>query len=138
MKGYLAELEIQFTSELKGKKEIFKITDAQKTFFKMFPFTFLKGNPKTALKDNTSIVFSEEAAVRLFGTINVLGKEVTYSGRKLIVRGVYNIPGKSSMAPEVVTSLINARMEGDKDNCTRLRPMWAKSIMDQQFRFGIE
>lgn len=102
--------------QYKGKKEIFKITDAQKTFFKMFPFTFLKGNPKTALKDNTSIVFSEEAAVRLFGTINVLGKEVTYSGRKLVVRGVYNIPGKSSMAPEVVTSLINARMEGDKDN----------------------
>ena len=30
--------------------------------------------------------------------------------------GVYNILGKSSMAPEVVTSLINARMEGDKDN----------------------
>lgn len=102
--------------QFEDKKEIFKIIDSQKAFFEMFPFPFLKGNPKTALKDNTSIVFSNKAAQRLFGTIDILGKEVTYSGRKLVVRGVYEIVGKSSMEPEVVTSLIDRRLIDQKDN----------------------
>ncbi|MFC4738715.1 ABC transporter permease [Flavobacterium ponti] len=103
--------------QYKDKKEIFKIVDSQKNFFEMFPFPFLKGNSKTALKDNTSIVFSKKAAERLFGTIDILGKEVTYSGRKLVVRGVYELIGKSSIQPEVVTNIvINARLKDDKDN----------------------
>ncbi len=102
--------------QYKNKKEIFKIIDSQKEFFKMFPFPFLKGDPKTALKDNSSIVFSKKAAEKLFGTIDILGKEVTYSDKKLVVRGVYEIVGKSSMEPEVVVSLINSRMESNKDH----------------------
>lgn len=102
--------------QYKGKKEIIKITDAQKTFFEMFPFTFLKGSIKSALKDNTSIALSEETAKKLFGEEEAMGKIVTYSGRKLVVRGIYKVPGKSSMAPEAVTNLIENRMEGDKDN----------------------
>lgn len=102
--------------QYKGKKEIIKITNAQKTFFEMFPFTFLKGSIKSALKDNTSIALSEETAKKLFGEEEAMGKIVTYSGRKLVVRGIYKVPGKSSMAPEAVTNLIENRMEGDKDN----------------------
>jgi len=102
--------------QYKDKKEIVKITDAQKTFFEMFPFTFLKGSTKTALKDNTSIALSKETAEKLFGKEEAMGKIVTYSGRKLVVRGIYIVPGKSSMAPEAVTNLIDNRMEGDKDS----------------------
>ncbi len=102
--------------QFKDKKEIFKIIDAQKTFFELFPFPFIKGNPQTALKDNTSIVFSKKAAEKLFGTIDILGKEIAYSGKKLVVRGVYQIVGKSSMEPEVVTSLINDKLKEEKDN----------------------
>lgn len=96
--------------QYKNKKEIFKITDAQKTFFEMFPFKFIKGNGKSALKDNASIAISEKAAEKLFGTEDPLGKIVTYSGRKLVVRGVYVIPGKSSMQPDAVTNLIDVRI----------------------------
>lgn len=96
--------------QYKNKKEIFKITDAQKTFFEMFPFKFIKGNGKSALKDNASIAISEKVSEKLFGTENPLGKIVTYSGRKLVVRGVYVIPGKSSMQPDAVTNLIDVRI----------------------------
>jgi putative ABC transport system permease protein len=102
--------------QYKKKKGVFKITDAQKTFFEMFPFNFIKGDGKTALKDNTSIAVSKETAMKLFGREDVLGEIVTYSGRKLIVRGVYTIPGKSSMQPDAVTSLIDNRISLEKDN----------------------
>ena len=102
--------------QYKDKKQIIKIVDAQKTFFEMFPFPFLKGSAKTALKDKTSIVFSKKAAENLFGSIDIIGKEVTYSGRKLVVTGVYELVGKSSLAPEAVTSLIDQDLKDDKDN----------------------
>lgn len=101
--------------QYKNKKEILKITDAQKTFFEMFPFDFIHGNAKTALKDNTSIAISKVAAEKLFGSENPMGKIVKYSGRNLVVRGVYSIPGKSSMQPEAVTSLIDARLLPEKN-----------------------
>ncbi|WP_445453699.1 ABC transporter permease [Flavobacterium sp. 25HG05S-40] len=102
--------------QYQNKKEIVKITDAQKTFFEIFPFKFLQGNGKTALKDNTSIAISKETAEKLFGTEVAFGKIVTYSGRKLVVRGVYEIPGKSSMQPQAVTNLIDNRLLAEKDN----------------------
>jgi putative ABC transport system permease protein len=102
--------------QYKKKKSIFKITDAQSTFFEMFPFDFIEGNAKSALKDNTSIAISQETAAILFGSEEPMGKIVTYSGRKLVVRGVYTIPGKSSMQPQAVTNLIGDRIKEDKGN----------------------
>lgn len=98
----------------KNKKEILKITDAQKNFFEFFPFEFIKGNAKNALPDKGSIVLSEETANKLFGNEDPIGKEVVCSDRKFVVRGVYKIQGKSSMAPDVVISTIDNRLEGDR------------------------
>lgn len=102
--------------QYQNKKEIIKITDAQKTFFEFFPFTFVKGTAKEALKDNTSIAISTETAQKLFGDEEPIGKVVTYSDRKLVVRAVYTVPGKSSMAPMAVTNLIDAKLA---DNATQ-------------------
>jgi putative ABC transport system permease protein len=87
------------------KKGQFKILDTQKNFFSFFPFEFISGSINNALPDDASIVLSEEAAKKLFGNETALGKQVQYSGRNLVVRGVYRIPGKSSYAPMAVTSL---------------------------------
>ncbi|WP_158730174.1 MULTISPECIES: ABC transporter permease [unclassified Flavobacterium] len=99
----------------KNKKGVFNITNAQKTFFDFFPFEFIKGNRKTALNDENSIALSEEVAAKLFVSENPIGKEVLYSGKKLIVRGVYTIPGNSSLAPQAVTCLMDARLKDDYD-----------------------
>lgn len=108
--NWYAEQILQY----KNKKEIIKTTDAQKDFFKFFPFEFIRGSSKNALADNSSIAISEETAQKLFGNENPLGKEVSYSGRILVVRGVYKIPGKSSLAPMAVVSTIDSRLERDR------------------------
>jgi len=113
---YLNNFYTEEILQYKNKKEILsKVTDSQKNFFDFFPFEFIKGSAKNALADNGSIALSEETAKRLFGSENPLGKQINYGKLKLIVRGVYRIPGKSSLAPEVVVNLLESRMEGDKD-----------------------
>lgn len=94
-----------------NKKAIIKITDSQSNFFEFFPFEFSKGNPKKALADAASIVISDETAKLLFGSEDPMGKSVRYSGRTLVVRGVYTIPGKSSLAPMAVTNLIDPKLK---------------------------
>ncbi len=99
-----------------NKKGIFKVIDAQKTFFEMFPFEFIKGNLKTALRNNTCIVISKKTALNLFGTVDVLDKTITFYDKKLIITGVYTVPGKSSLAPEAIVNLIDERTPTEKDN----------------------
>lgn len=98
----------------KRKKETLKITDAQKTFFEFFPFEFIKGSAKNALADNNSAALSEAAAQKIFGNEDPIGKEITYSEEKFVVRAIYKVPGKSSMDPEVIVSTIDRRLEEDR------------------------
>ena len=99
------------------KKEKIKILDSQKNFFSFFPFEFVSGNIANALPDSGSIAISEDVAQRLFGTVDAVGKEVRYSGRKLVVRGVYKIPGNSSFKPQAVTNLIyETRLKENQDS----------------------
>lgn len=100
----------------KGKKELInKIIDAQSNFFSFFPFEFVKGSPKTAIQDGNSMAISESTAKLLFKEDEPLGKQVEYSGRIFMIRGVYRIPGKSSLAPEVVTNLIASSLQENSD-----------------------
>ena len=46
------------------------------TFFDVFSFPLISGNPHTCLKDPLSVVLSEDAAKRQFGTTDVIGKIV--------------------------------------------------------------
>lgn len=46
------------------------------TFLDVFTFPLLKGNPKQALMDPSSILITEELAMKLFGTKNVLGQTI--------------------------------------------------------------
>jgi putative ABC transport system permease protein len=102
--------------QYKNKKESAKIIDSQNKFFEFFPFTFVKGSAKSALKDNASIAISTKTAQLLFGDEDPIGKEVRYSGRILVVRGVYEINGKSSLMPEAVTNLIDQKLQDNIDH----------------------
>jgi putative ABC transport system permease protein len=108
---YLENWYYEELVQYKSKKEILKITDSQNNFFEFFPFPFVKGSAKTALKDNASMAISTKAAERLFGNEDPMGKEVRYSGRTFVIRGVYEITGKSSLMPEAVTNLIEPKLQ---------------------------
>lgn len=102
--------------EQKGKNiMIEKVVNAQKDFFHLFPFTFIKGNASDALKDINSIALSEATAKQLFGKENPMNKSVKYADENYIVRGIYTIPGKSSFSPNAVISSIYKEIENQKD-----------------------
>lgn len=95
----------------KEKKEIVEKTiDAQANFFSFFPFEFIYGDPQTAVRDKNSIALSEQTAKNIFGDQDPMGKSVNISGQVFVVRGVYRIPGKSSIAPAVVMGRIDERL----------------------------
>ncbi|MGK4568370.1 ABC transporter permease [Flavobacterium sp. 3HN19-14] len=99
-----------------GKKQVVdKIYNAQRTFFDFFPFRFIKGNAKTAFSKEYDCVLSENTAKRLFGDANPIGKTLQYGNNSVYVKGVYTIPGKSSVAPEMVVCMMQARLDENKD-----------------------
>jgi putative ABC transport system permease protein len=70
-------------------------------FLDIFDLPFIAGDPRTALRSPDGVLLTEAAAVRMFGTADVLGKTVTMGGNLLdaTVTGVIaKIPEPSHMA----------------------------------------
>lgn len=98
----------------KGHKIVANISAVQANFFSFFPFEFIKGNGKNAVADENSIAISEDIAKALFGDTDPMEKQITYKKKIYLVRGVYRIPGKSSMAPQVVINDMEKRLKTDR------------------------
>ncbi|MCJ0742911.1 ABC transporter permease [Pedobacter montanisoli] len=54
---------------------------AESDIFKMYDYTFIQGNPETALKDLNSVVLTASTAKILFGTTDVLNKTVRFQDK---------------------------------------------------------
>ncbi|UCC41767.1 MAG: ABC transporter permease [Candidatus Aminicenantes bacterium] len=80
---------------------------ADPSFFKMFTFPFLKGNPDTALKEPYSIVVSEAAAKKYFGSEDPIGKVFTMNQQhELTVTGVVeNVPRNSTLSFSMIVPI---------------------------------
>lgn len=85
------------------EEDYFTFTDP--SFFKMFSFTFLKGNPQTALEDPLGVVLSEKTAEKYFGNKNPLGEVLEIKNiANLTVTGVIQTPKNSSLIVDFVVS----------------------------------
>ncbi|MFH6987793.1 ABC transporter permease [Flavobacterium collinsii] len=105
------------TIQYNGKIEVIdKIFSGQGNFFSFFPFEFIHGSGKSALHDRNSIAFSEETASRLFKDENPIGRQVKYADKIFIVRGVYRLSKKSSVMPNVVTTIIENEIEKNRES----------------------
>ena len=63
------------------------------TFFSVFDYEFVHGDPKTALNEPNAIVLTEETASKLFGDKNAMGGVVNYDNRRdYIVKGIVKEP----------------------------------------------
>ncbi len=104
--------------EYKEQKKYFKkISAVQKDFFKLFPFTFLKGDAHTALNGKESIVLAKKTADFLFKEEDPIGKSIKCGNHNYTVTGVYEIPGKSSINPEIIiTRTITNQLKKNKDS----------------------
>ena len=86
------------------------LSTADSTFFEIFSFPFVKGDPKTALKNRNSIVLSESMARKYFGNDEPMGKVLTmHQGTyTFTVTGVIkDVPENSHLHFDCIIPIVN-------------------------------
>ena len=80
---------------------------ADPSFFEMFSFPFITGNPQTALKDPNSIVLTQDTAHKYFGEEDPMGKALRFNnGTDLKVTGVIqNLPHNTHMQFDLISPI---------------------------------
>jgi len=63
------------------------------SFFRVFDFKVLTGNPEKTFTQPGRVFISRNLAVKYFGTLDVVGKEITILHQKGLTPGVYKIDG---------------------------------------------
>ena len=85
-----------------------KLFHVDSTFFNVFSYKLLKGNPEIALKEPNSVLINESIAIKYFGEADPLGKIITIGNDDLPLKvtGVLeNPPSNSHLHYNFVTSL---------------------------------
>ncbi|HET9746477.1 MAG TPA: ABC transporter permease [Chitinophagaceae bacterium] len=81
--------------DTKLNKDGYRVSD---DFFKMFSWKFIKGDPKTAITDPSSMVLTRSAAKSLFGNEDPINKVIRYDNQTdfKVTAIVEDVPGNSS------------------------------------------
>lgn len=90
---------------------------ADSSFFKVFDFKLIKGDPKTALSEIATIVFSESAAKKYFGNTDPVGQTVLLTGDAIPakVTGVMkDIPENSQIKADMLISMVSLTQKFNK------------------------
>lgn len=94
------------------------------TFFKMFTYNFVDGNPQTALNEPNSIVISVDVAKKLFGNADPMNKSINlglpFGEASYTVKGVFN---NGNIKSHIPSSYFLSMRNGDVGN-------WAAGITD--------
>lgn len=80
-----------------------EVVYSQKSFFEVFPFEIISGTKEEFGRYTNSIAFDEKESLRVFGTSEVIGKQLTsVEGENYVVRAVYKLPKGSMMNAKVI------------------------------------
>ncbi|MEM9674491.1 MAG: ABC transporter permease [Bacteroidota bacterium] len=81
-----------------------------KHFFDVFPYSFVQGNPQTALEKAESIVLTESLAKKIFGNRDPMGQSLTYQNQQdFIVTGIIkDLPTHSSFQFSFISSILSS------------------------------
>lgn len=103
---------------------------AQSSFFEVFSFQLISGDPSKALSDPNSVVITSSAATRMFGTTDVLGKTMTLNNPQegknpeFVITGVMNDVTKlSQMKFEALVSF--ATIDANNDDLNDWGNIWS-------------
>lgn len=93
---------------------------ASESFFHVFTFPLLQGDPATALKEPYSLVLTEKTAKKLFGQMDVLGQQIQFDTLTYVVTGVMkDVPTLSHIQFEALVSFATVELQkpdtGDGD-----------------------
>jgi len=103
-----------FPGTFKRDEDLFKgirTISADSDFFKIFDFTLLLGAKSTLLDKPNTVAISESTAQKMFGTINVLGEQISQNRSRsepefYTITGVFeDVQSNSHMEFDIVTSL---------------------------------
>lgn len=121
----IAVIYREFRGDMKFAEKTIPLSGlwANESFFTVFTFPMISGDPSTALKNPFSIVLTERSARKLFGDTDPLGKTITRSREKgdkgdqeFLVTGVIaDVPAFSHLKFDILTSL-STREITEKDN----------------------
>jgi putative ABC transport system permease protein len=85
-----------------------KLATVDPSFFEIFPYPFIQGNPQTALDDRYSIVLTESLAKKCFGNDDAMGKVLQIGSTDFKVTGVMeDVPKNSHLQFDYVFPAIN-------------------------------
>jgi ABC-type antimicrobial peptide transport system permease subunit len=103
----------------------------EQSFFNIFSFPFLYGNPEMALSTPNNIVITETISRKYFGDENPIGKTLTADGQhQVVVSGVLNdISENSSLKFDIIASL---KMMGEE--LTELESLWGSFMTSTYIR----
>jgi ABC-type lipoprotein release transport system permease subunit len=76
-------------------------------FFKMFTFTSIHGDPKTALEGRYSIVVTESMARKYFGEADPMGKVISLGHDYTVTAVVEDVPSNSHLHFDCIFPIIN-------------------------------
>jgi putative ABC transport system permease protein len=89
---------------------------AEPSLLRIFTFPMVEGNPDSALKDPYSVVLTESASRKLFGTESALGKTIKFDTLAYQVTGVMkDVPFFSHISFEALVSLSTAEQLNKSD-----------------------
>ncbi len=89
------------------------------TFFKVFTFPLLKGDPKTVLKNPGGILISESTALKYFGTTECLGKQLEGNEKNNLVHvlGVFkDVPQSSHFHFDILVPMVRMKLGEDTES----------------------
>ena len=73
-----------------------RVYETDSNFFSVFDFPFLRGSAEYVLKTSQSIVLTKSAALKYFGTLDAVGKEIRCGSSAFFVEGVVDdVPSNS-------------------------------------------
>ncbi len=102
----------------KGDNNFFedRIFLADDTFFKMFSFSLISGDPTEVLSNPNQLIISQKTAEKLFGSNNPINQTVTINNvHDFVIKGVFNnIPEASSFDFDYIGSISSLKII---DNC---------------------
>jgi putative ABC transport system permease protein len=107
--GWLVEYQEKFFQEN-------RLGIADSSFFEIFTFPFIEGNPKTALKDRYSVVLTQKMARQIFGDEEAMGKTIKIFKKDFNVTGVIkNLPSQSHIQFDYIFPAINMEYFWEQD-----------------------
>jgi putative ABC transport system permease protein len=126
-------------TEREGKKEFNEpnILFVDSTFFDVFDFELVSGSKKTALEEPNSVLLTETAAQRYFGTEDPIGKVLQIEGRQdLVVTALMkDVPGNSHFTFDMLVSFSTMKVffNGQYPSNWYWNPCWTYVVLKDGF-----